>query len=231
MLALITWLGGRWALVLLALPPVALELYHGNVHLLIAAAVVLGAALSRGVVVRAPDQGHAGHRPALVRGAARVALAGDRARGDGAHRGRHLCRRTQLLARMDRLDIVKPQRATVVQRPAAGAHQAAARGGRSSSGARAPTGRGRSRSPRHWACRSSGRTASSCSRRPSRSCAAATRRPLSPTGATRSGRERWPYRWPCSWAARSSWRRCCSRPDHGVLDWASSGLNPYSFRP
>jgi hypothetical protein len=42
MLALIAWLGGRWALVLLALPPVALELYHGNVHLLIAAAVVLG---------------------------------------------------------------------------------------------------------------------------------------------------------------------------------------------
>jgi hypothetical protein len=42
MLALIVWLGGRWALVLLALPPVALELYHGNVHLLMAAAVVLG---------------------------------------------------------------------------------------------------------------------------------------------------------------------------------------------
>ena len=42
MLALIAWLGGRWALVLLALPPVALELYHGNVHLLIAAAIVLG---------------------------------------------------------------------------------------------------------------------------------------------------------------------------------------------
>ena len=42
MLALIAWLGGRWSLVLLALPPVALELYHGNIHLLIAAAVVLG---------------------------------------------------------------------------------------------------------------------------------------------------------------------------------------------
>lgn len=36
------WLGGRWALVLLALPPVALELYHGNVHLLMAAAIALG---------------------------------------------------------------------------------------------------------------------------------------------------------------------------------------------
>ncbi len=36
------WLGGRWALILLALPPVALELYHGNVHLLMAAAIALG---------------------------------------------------------------------------------------------------------------------------------------------------------------------------------------------
>lgn len=42
MLAIIAWLGGRWALVLLALPPVALELYHGNVHLPMAAAVALG---------------------------------------------------------------------------------------------------------------------------------------------------------------------------------------------
>jgi hypothetical protein len=42
MLATVVWLGGRWALVLLALPPVALELYHGNVHLLMAAAIALG---------------------------------------------------------------------------------------------------------------------------------------------------------------------------------------------
>jgi len=42
MLATVLWLGGRWALVLLALPPVALELYHGNVHLPMAAAVALG---------------------------------------------------------------------------------------------------------------------------------------------------------------------------------------------
>jgi hypothetical protein len=41
-LAIVSWLGGRWALVLLALPAVALELYHGNVHLLMAAAVALG---------------------------------------------------------------------------------------------------------------------------------------------------------------------------------------------
>ncbi|MDQ3448726.1 MAG: glycosyltransferase 87 family protein [Chloroflexota bacterium] len=36
------WLGGSRAVVILALPPVALELYHGNVHLLMAAAIVLG---------------------------------------------------------------------------------------------------------------------------------------------------------------------------------------------
>lgn len=42
MLATLIWLGGRWTLVLLALPPVALELYHGNIHLLLAAAIVLG---------------------------------------------------------------------------------------------------------------------------------------------------------------------------------------------
>lgn len=36
------WLGGRRTLMLLAFPPIALELYHGNVHLLIAAAIVLG---------------------------------------------------------------------------------------------------------------------------------------------------------------------------------------------
>ncbi len=34
--------GGEGALLLLAFPPVALELYHGNVHLLIAAAIALG---------------------------------------------------------------------------------------------------------------------------------------------------------------------------------------------
>ena len=42
MVATILWLGGRWALVLLALPPVALELQLGNVHLLMAAAIALG---------------------------------------------------------------------------------------------------------------------------------------------------------------------------------------------
>lgn len=42
MLATVLWLGHRWALALLALPAVALELYHGNIHLLMAAAVAVG---------------------------------------------------------------------------------------------------------------------------------------------------------------------------------------------
>jgi hypothetical protein len=42
MVACVVFLGGRWALVVLALPPVALELYHGNVHLLMAVAIALG---------------------------------------------------------------------------------------------------------------------------------------------------------------------------------------------
>lgn len=42
LIATLVWLGWRSSLVVLAFPPVALELYHGNVHLLIAAAIVLG---------------------------------------------------------------------------------------------------------------------------------------------------------------------------------------------
>lgn len=42
LLATAIWLGGRRWLWVLAFPPVALELYHGNVHLLIAAAIALG---------------------------------------------------------------------------------------------------------------------------------------------------------------------------------------------
>lgn len=38
----VAWLGDRRALLVLAFPPVALELYHGNIHLLIAAAIALG---------------------------------------------------------------------------------------------------------------------------------------------------------------------------------------------
>ena len=42
LLATVIWLGWRRALLVLAFPPVAVELYHGNIHLLIAAAIALG---------------------------------------------------------------------------------------------------------------------------------------------------------------------------------------------
>lgn len=42
LLGTVIWLGGRWTLAILAFPPVALELYHGNIHLFIAAALALG---------------------------------------------------------------------------------------------------------------------------------------------------------------------------------------------
>lgn len=42
LVATLAWLGWRKTLLVLAFPPVALELYHGNVHLLIAAAIALG---------------------------------------------------------------------------------------------------------------------------------------------------------------------------------------------
>jgi glycosyl transferase family 87 len=42
LVATVVWLGWRSALLLLAFPPVAVELYHGNVHLLVAAAIALG---------------------------------------------------------------------------------------------------------------------------------------------------------------------------------------------
>jgi hypothetical protein len=38
----VIWLGWRRSLMVLAFPPVAVELYHGNIHLLIAAAIALG---------------------------------------------------------------------------------------------------------------------------------------------------------------------------------------------
>lgn len=38
----LAWLGGRWTLYLLAFPPLVLELYAGNVNLLVAAAIALG---------------------------------------------------------------------------------------------------------------------------------------------------------------------------------------------
>jgi len=38
----VIWLGWRWWFAVLAFPPVALEIYHGNIHLLMAVAIALG---------------------------------------------------------------------------------------------------------------------------------------------------------------------------------------------
>ena len=42
LLGALVWLGRRELLVLLAFPPVAIDLYHGNIHILLAVAIVLG---------------------------------------------------------------------------------------------------------------------------------------------------------------------------------------------
>jgi hypothetical protein len=42
LVAVAVWLGGRRALLVLAFPPVAIELYYGNINLLLAVALVLG---------------------------------------------------------------------------------------------------------------------------------------------------------------------------------------------
>ncbi len=42
LVATVIWLGWRKTLLVLAFPPVAIELYHGNIHLLLAAAIALG---------------------------------------------------------------------------------------------------------------------------------------------------------------------------------------------
>ena len=42
LVATLLWLGGRWTLYLLAFPPLILELYAGNINLLLAAAIALG---------------------------------------------------------------------------------------------------------------------------------------------------------------------------------------------
>jgi hypothetical protein len=42
LIATLVWLGDRWTLLLLAFPPLILELYAGNINLLLAAAIALG---------------------------------------------------------------------------------------------------------------------------------------------------------------------------------------------
>ena len=42
MAGILLWIGGRWTLALVGLPPVTLELFHGNIHLFMALAIYLG---------------------------------------------------------------------------------------------------------------------------------------------------------------------------------------------
>ncbi len=86
----VIWLG-RWSprvFWILALPPVALELYHGNVHLLIAAAIVLGFRHPWTWAFVLLTKVTPGRRPGLVRGPSRVATPWDRAGRDGGDRRR-----------------------------------------------------------------------------------------------------------------------------------------------
>ena len=72
---------------LLALPPVALELYHGNIHLWIAAAIVLGFRYPWTWAFVLLTKVTPGVGARLVRRPTRVALAGDRRRRDRRRRG------------------------------------------------------------------------------------------------------------------------------------------------
>ena len=81
-----------------------MEVAGGNISLLLAVAIVARVPLAGDLGTRPADEDHAGHRPALVRRPRRVAVAGDRPRGDGGDRRRLLrdaARRVATLVRGD----------------------------------------------------------------------------------------------------------------------------------
>ncbi len=82
--AIVVWLAGRAWWWVLPLPPVLFECIVGSVHLLYAAAIVLGFRYPVDVGPDAADEDDARHRAALVRGPQGVAGAGHR---PGRHRG------------------------------------------------------------------------------------------------------------------------------------------------
>jgi hypothetical protein len=96
------WLSGLWLGLVMLLPPVFIEVAMGNIHAFIAVAIVIGLPLAGDVGVRAADEGHAGRRGAVVRGAPRVAEPGDRAGRDGRDRGRLVRDQAVALVRVDR---------------------------------------------------------------------------------------------------------------------------------
>jgi hypothetical protein len=91
-----------WALLILFLP-ISYELFVGNIHLLIAAALVDRAPPAGRPGPADPDQDHARHRGPVVPGQARLAQPGHLGRGDPGHRGRLVRPPAGCLVRLDRL--------------------------------------------------------------------------------------------------------------------------------
>ena len=82
-LAIVWWLLGRWSLPAMLFIPIPFEIVSGNVHLMYAAAIVLGFRASLHVGAADPHEGDARDRACLVRrtprvAAARLALGSDR---------------------------------------------------------------------------------------------------------------------------------------------------------
>ncbi len=106
------WLGGRGVRViwLLAFPPVALELYHGNIHLWIAAAIVLGFRYpwTWGFILLTKVTPGIGLLWFAVRREWRA--LGDRARGHRGDRGGVARPQREPVAGMDRLHRLHPGR-------------------------------------------------------------------------------------------------------------------------
>ena len=82
LLALLVWMAGPFTIFVLFTEPVAAEINAGNIQIMLAAAIVIGFRYPASWAFVAADQGHAGHRPALVRDAA--AVAGPRRSRSGA---------------------------------------------------------------------------------------------------------------------------------------------------
>ena len=91
-----------WAVPILALP-IIYELCVGNVHFLIAAAIVLGFRFPSALGVPDPHQDHARRRRRVVPRAPRVARVRDRRGDDGRHRGRVVRAHSHGVGGLDRL--------------------------------------------------------------------------------------------------------------------------------
>ncbi len=101
-LAIVWWLLGRWSLPAMLFIPIPFEIVSGNVHLMYAAAIVLGLPGVVHVGAADPDQGDARDRARLVRGAPRVAPARPRPGRDGVDRRGLVRPRSGAVAAVDR---------------------------------------------------------------------------------------------------------------------------------